>query len=115
MGEADYVGWLTTNRAYQSVNLTQPVDATASPFYITNVHNRIIGNAASEVLSGFAFPSLKQPLGAHKSVVHMRLPSRVSLEIDGNAAHSTGWWCYHAAGFYFGGALYTADDEQSLI
>jgi len=31
-------------------------------------------------------------------------------------AHSTaGWRWYHAAGFYFGGALYTADDGQSLI
>ena len=54
-------------------------------FYITNVHNRIIGNAASGVYSGFAFLSLKQPLGAHKGV-NLRLSSRVSLEIDGNTA-----------------------------
>jgi len=55
------------------------------PFYITNVHNRIIGNAASGVWNGFAFLSSKPPLGAHKGV-NLRLSSRFSLEIDGNTA-----------------------------
>ena len=55
------------------------------PFYITNVHNRIIGNAASGVWNGFAFLSSKPPLGAHKGV-NLRLSSRVLLEIDGNTA-----------------------------
>jgi hypothetical protein len=114
MGEAAYGDGQTTALAYQSVNLTLPADVTSSPFYITNVHNRIIGNAASGGWSGFAFPSLKKPIGAHKDV-NMRPSSRLSLEIDGNTAHSTGWWWYHSAGFYFGGALYTADDGQSLI
>ena len=59
LGEAAYGGGQTTALAYQSVNLTLPADVTASPFYITNVHNRIIGNAASGGWSGFAFPSLK--------------------------------------------------------
>ena len=107
LGEAAYGDGQTTALAYQSVNLTLPADVTASPFYITNVHNRIIGNAASGGWSGFAFPSLKKPIGAHKDV-NMRPSSRLSLEIDGNTAHSTGWWWYHSAGFYFGGALYTA-------
>ncbi len=29
-----------------------------------------------------------------------------SLTINGNTAHSTGWWWYHAGAFYFGGSLY---------
>lgn len=32
-----------------SEHLALPADATASPFYITNVHNTIVGNAASGV------------------------------------------------------------------
>ena len=30
--------------------------------------------------------------------------------MDGNTAHSTGFWWKHAPGFYFGGALYLKDD-----
>jgi hypothetical protein len=29
-----------------------------------------------------------------------------SLQIDGNTAHSTGWWWDRAGAFYFGGDLY---------
>ena len=40
----------TTNDLYQqSANLTNPADVTASGYYITNVHNNLIGNAASGV------------------------------------------------------------------
>ena len=88
LDEAAYGGGLTTNLAYQSVNLTLPADVAASPFHITYVHNRIIGNASSGGWSMFAFLPLKQPIGAHKGV-NMRPSSRVSLEIDGITAHST--------------------------
>ena len=38
-------------------------------------------------------------------------PSTVpSLKVDGNSAHSTGWFWKHAGGFYFGGALYYNDN-----
>ena len=32
--------------------------------------------------------------------------SATSLTIDGNSAHSTGWWWGHAGAFYFGGKLF---------
>jgi hypothetical protein len=43
---------------YQGPDLTLPADVTASGFYITNVHNNIIGNAASGVrmLDALSFP-----------------------------------------------------------
>jgi hypothetical protein len=48
----------------QSIRLTLPADVTASGFYITNVGNNIIGNAASGVsatASGIvAFPTVRQ-------------------------------------------------------
>jgi len=44
----------------------------------------------------------------------MKPSSITSLETDGNTAHLTGWQWYHAAGFNFGGTLYTKDDGESL-
>jgi hypothetical protein len=32
-----------------------------------------------------------------------------SLTIDGNSAHSSGWWWGHAGAFYFGGELFYND------
>ena len=99
-------GWGQTTNLYQQSNiLTLPADVTASGFYITNVQNNIIGNSASGGWSGFAFPNLPTPLGVHRSI-KMRPSSAISLTIDGNTAHSTGWWWYHAGAFYFGGSLY---------
>jgi hypothetical protein len=43
-------GWAqATNKYVANKNLILPADVTASGFYITNVHNNIIGNAASGV------------------------------------------------------------------
>ena len=87
---------------YQSDSLTLPADVTASGFYITNMHNQIIGNAASGGWSGFAFPVLQEPLGPHRDEASFpqyagyNPSSRVSLAIDGNTAHSTAWWWSHA-------------------
>ena len=39
----------TTQKFLQSNTLTQPADVTASGFYISNVRNNLIGNAASGV------------------------------------------------------------------
>eukprot|EP00957_Ditylum_brightwellii_P046653 3540716-Ditylum_brightwellii.AAC.1 len=77
------------------------------------MHNNIIGNAASGGWAGFAFPTLHQPLGPNKNV-NMRPSSRTSLIIDGNTAHSTGWWWKHAGAFYIGGALYYDADGTTL-
>ena len=95
----------TTDLYQQSNTLTLPADVTASGFYITNVHNNVIGNAASGGWSGFAFPNLPSPVGLSKNV-NMRPSSAIPLTVDGNTAHSTGWWWYHAGAFYFGGSLY---------
>ena len=77
----------------------------AAGFYITNVHNNVIGNAASGGWAGFAFPNLPEPLGPSRDI-EIRPSSATSLTIDGNHAHSSAWWWYHTGGFYFGGALY---------
>ena len=87
----------------QSSTLTNPADVAASAFYITNVHNHIIGNAASGGWSGFALPNLPFSLNQDTK---FRPSSVRELKIDGNTAHSTGWWWRHAAAFYFGGSLY---------
>lgn len=42
-------GGQTTDKYVQGPDLTLPADVTASGFYITNVHNDLIGNAASGV------------------------------------------------------------------
>ncbi|GKZ00869.1 hypothetical protein MPSEU_001038600 [Mayamaea pseudoterrestris] len=91
------------------VELTNPADVAASGFYIPNVHNNIIGNAASGGWAGFAFPVLDTPLGLHKKVM-LRPGSANGLTIDGNTAHSTGFWWKHAAGFYLGGTFYYKSD-----
>jgi hypothetical protein len=88
----------TTNTYRQTNKLTLPADVTAAGFYITNIRNEIRGNAASGGWAGFAFPNLPQPLGPHRNL-NMRPSSAVPLDgnkIDGNTAHSTGWWWYHA-------------------
>jgi hypothetical protein len=103
--EAPWGNGQTTDLYQQSNTLTLPADVTASGFYITNVHNNVIGNAASGGWSGFAFPNLPSPIGLSKNVI-MRPSSAIPLTIDGNTAHSTGWWWYHAGAFYFGGSLY---------
>jgi G8 domain len=103
--EAPWGDGQTTGLYQQSDILTLPADVTASGFYITNVQNNIIGNAASGGWSGFAFPNLPSPLGHHRDL-NVRPSSALPLTIDGNTAHSTGWWWSHAGGFYFGGALY---------
>ena len=94
----------------RSSTLNLPADATASAFYITNVNNYIVGNAASGGWAGFAFPILPSPVGLSRKV-NLRPSSVTELRIDGNTAHSTGWWWKHSAAFYFGGSLYYNDDD----
>ena len=89
----------------QSSTLNLPADVAASAFYITNVNNFLVGNAASGGWAGFAFPNLLAPIGMSRDV-KLRPSSVRELVIDGNTAHSTGWWWKHASAFYFGGSLY---------
>ena len=95
----------TTATYTRSDTLNLPADVTASAFYITNIQNYIVGNAASGGWAGFTFPNLLTPLGTSRSV-KIRPSAVTGLSIDGNTAHSTGWWWKSASGFYFGGSLY---------
>jgi hypothetical protein len=55
--------------------------------------------------AGFAFPLLTTALQTFRAQV-FRPSSVPSLTMDGNTAHSSGWWWGHAGAFYFGGSLY---------
>lgn len=89
----------------ESPDLLLPADVAASGFYITNLHNFIIGNVAVGGWAGFAFPILDKPVGLHKDD-KFSPKTKVSLIIDGNTAHSTAHFWGSAAAFYFGGSLY---------
>jgi len=93
----------------KSNDLILPADVTASGFYVTNIDNDIIGNTASGGWAGFAFPNLPRPVGSH-SDINMRPSAAHGMMIDGNTAHSSGWWFQGAGAFYFGGALFVNDE-----
>jgi len=98
----------------QSVDLILPADSTASGFYISNLHNDIIGNAASGGWAGFSLPVFHSPVGIHRDL-NMRPGNRLTKTFDGNTAHSTGWWWSHAGAFYSGGSLYYSDANSTLL
>lgn len=67
-------GSQSTDRVYvESPNLILPADVTASGYYITNVHNRVIGNAASGV----------SPLDADRAITSLCLIDK-----------GLGWICF---------------------
>ena len=111
---ADGSGGQTITPISQSKDLVLPADATASGFYITNLHNDIIGNAVSGGWSGFAMPVLYNPLGLNRNV-NMRPANRLTKIFDGNTAHSCGWWWSHAGAFYSGGSLYYSASNDTLL
>lgn len=47
---------------FQTETILNPADHSASGFYISNVHNYIIGNAASGGWAGIQFPVFPQPV-----------------------------------------------------
>ena len=98
----------------QSKDLINPADVTASGFYITNLHNDVIGNACSGGWSGYALPVLHSPIGSHKDV-NMRPGNRLTKIFDGNTAHSTGWWWSHAGAIYSGGSLYYSSQYPTRL
>ncbi len=107
-----------------SPTLVLPADSTASGYYITNAHNRFIGNAASGGWSGFAFPSLATGIGEHRFYTApggkklFNPVSRPTLEFRGNSAHSSGYWWSAAGCMYFGGSLSygpTTDPAATLM
>jgi hypothetical protein len=55
--------------------------------------------------AGFAFPLLPTALQTFRT--RSQQPSAVTgLTIDGNSAHSSGWWWVHSGAYYFGGKLF---------
>lgn len=111
---ADSGGGQTITPFVQSKDLILPADVTASGFYITNLHNDIIGNAASGGWAGFALPVLHTPIGPNRDI-NMRPANRLTKIFDGNVAHSTGWWWSHAGAFYSGGSLYYNSGDNTLL
>lgn len=101
-----YIGDVgTTNGQYATTteshpDLVNPADITASAFYISNLYNTIIGNAASGGWAGFAIPMHKKPVGP-SSNFKMTPEARPTLRFSGNSAHSSGFW------YAKGGALIT--------
>ena len=59
----------------------------------------------SQGWAGYAFPLLPTPLQSFRTLEYRPL-NEVNLKIDGNTAHSSGWWWTDASPFYLGGALY---------
>jgi hypothetical protein len=88
--------------------LEQPADVVAAGFYITNMHNVIVDNAASGGWAGFVVPSLKAPVGLHRDV-DLQPNGRPALLFARNSAHSSGFWWGDAACIYIGGAAF---DEE---
>lgn len=98
----------------QGPDLLLPADVTASGFYLTNLANDVVGNAASGGWSGYALPVLHSPIGPNRDV-NMRPGNRLTRTFDGNTAHSTGWWWEHAGAFYSGGSLYYSASDATLL
>eukprot|EP01137_Pigoraptor_chileana_P015723 Opistho-2@5312 len=112
-------GWGQTGEVFvESDELRNPADTAAGAFYITNAMNRFVGNAASGGWTGYAFPNLPRPIGAHKDLDFsetLRNPlNRNILAFDGNTAHSASgqWW--QAGCVYVGGSLYTRSSDGLL-
>jgi hypothetical protein len=114
LGEAPWGVGQTTQIIKQTPSLTNPADVAAAGFYISNIRNNLIGNAASGGWAGFSFPVLQKPIGINRDKM-MRPSLSTGLVLNGNTAHSTGWWWKRAAGFYFGGALYYDLDGITLV
>ena len=85
---------------------TQPADAGAAGFYVSNPNNDLIGNAASGGVSGFAYPVLPKPIGVSRNV-NIVPSARPWGLFQGNSAHGAGYFSLQTGGcMYFGGKLW---------
>jgi len=74
-------------------NLTVPADMNASPFYITNLHNIVVGNVAVGGWAGYSMPTLFEVIGEERGMYPGFVPhNRPTLKFDGNVARSSGYW-----------------------
>lgn len=106
IGEPARAGGQSCGDVDQSDDLLLPADVAASGFYVTNARNTLVGNAASGGWSGFAFPNLPSPIGAHRSSSSVTPSDHDVLRFEGNSAHSSGFWWHSAGQIYFGGKLW---------
>ena len=99
----------------ESSKVKIPADTAASAFYISNLYNNIVGNAASGGWSGFAMPALLEVIGLERNNYPTLTPKdRPTLRFDGNSAHSSGYWWKLASCIYNGGFLYY-DANDKLV
>lgn len=103
----------TEDGSEQTASIAVPADHTASGFYISNVHNYVIGNAASGGWAGMQFPVLPEPVDPTLRYNGVNPSDRPPLFINGNSVHSTGWFGTNTGGFYDGGSLYWEESDTS--
>lgn len=99
---------------YETPNMINPADFTASPFYITNAYNNFVGNSASGGFAGYLFPNL--PLAIKLSSASKIVPkNRPILLFNGNTAHSSAFWWLQSGGLYLGGRLAQQDETNTTL
>jgi hypothetical protein len=97
-------------------SLLIPSDIAAGCFYVTNMYNTLVGNAASGGWTGFSFPSLPLPIQDFNTVTNMCPANRpFQTPFRGNSAHSSGFWWGSGAAFYFGGELTYTDSTLTTL
>jgi len=101
----------TDDERPQTSSIAVPADHTASGFYISNVHNYIIGNAASGGWAGIQFPILPQPADPNLRFNGVVPKDRMALVVSGNSVHSSSWFGLNTGAFYSGGSLYWEEDD----
>jgi hypothetical protein len=120
------IGWVdmhgqNNDNVDQSDVLAVPADTTASPFYITNLYNRIIGNAATGGIFGFALVNFPRVIGVDRYQLDpwdeageaLYSPmDRATLEFNGNSARSVGYFYNLGPCFYVGGFLQEKTSEH---
>jgi len=105
----------TETGSEQTSTISVPADHTASPYYISNVHNYIIGNAASGGWAGMQFPILPQPADPKLRFNGVVPKDRPSLLISGNSVHSSSWFGLNTGSYYSGGSLYWEEDDSQSV
>lgn len=94
------------NDKLQSKTILNPADHSASGFYVSNVHNYIVGNAASGGWAGIQFPVFPEPVDPSLRFNGVVPKDRPSLLITGNSIHSSSWFAQNSGAMYEGGSLY---------
>jgi len=112
---------MTFSSADLGGNPAIPADAAASPFYISNMRNKIQHNAAVGGFSGFAMVSLPKVIGAlpadffgDSSFAPFNRPGLPDGFYGNSARSSTTWWNM-APAFYVGGILWLDENSGDLL